>query len=239
MDRHLYPYILDRLDAFGFDSVMPCAPEEWTEDTLSAASVVVIAEGGSKRLEKALRRKDFVPMLRRWVENGGSLLVMAFSAGTINAYGSVLRKVANGFGLNGAWMSVAKDSAHAGLGDAWQILSGDVSSESPVAEGVRQVQLFTLTPMKPMRGSLARPVVRIPSSAEAHAGELAMATVEAGRGRVFVSADSMFCQPMRIELADNAALLENVIGWLARRPVTQEMRNEFRSGLFIGEDSLR
>ena len=85
----------------------------------------------------------------------------------------------------------------------------------------------------------ARAVVRIPSSAEAHPGELAMATVELGRGRVFVSADSMFCQPMRIELADNAALLENAVGWLARRPVTQEMREEFKAGLFIGKDCLR
>ena len=238
-EMHLYPYLLDRLDAFGYDSVMPCAPEKWTDETLSGASVVVIAEGGSRRLEKALRRKDFAPMLRRWVEGGGSLLVMAFSAGTINAYGNVLRKVTNEFGLNGAWMSVAKDGAHAGLGDAWQILSDDVAGESPVTEGVRQVQLFTLTPMKPTRGSRARAAVRIPSSAEAHPGELAMATVELGRGRVFVSADSMFCQPMRIELADNAALLENVVGWLASRPVTQEMREEFKAGLFIGEDCLR
>lgn len=234
--RHLYPYLLDRLDAFGFDSICPCKPEEWTDDLLSKARIVVIAEGATRHLERALKRKDFVPMLKKWVEGGGSLYVTAFSAGTINAYGSVLRSVAGAFGLNGAWGSVARDGAHAGLGDAWQILSRDVATDSPLAAGVRQVQLFTLTPMRPTRGSKAKAIVKIPATADAHAGEIAMATVELGAGRVFVSADAMFGQPLRIELADNAALLENVIGWLARKPVTQAMREDFRANLFLGKE---
>ena len=88
--------------------------------------------------------------------------------------------------------------------------------------------------MKIGRGASPISVVRIPSTAESHAGELAMGAVECGKGRVFVSADSMFCQPLRIELADNAALLENIVGWLVRRPVTQAMRDGFRrNGLFL------
>ena len=47
----------------------------------------------------------------------------------------------------------------------------------------------------------------------------------------------MFCQPLRIELADNAKLLENIIGWLARKKVTKEKRDEFKSnGLFLNKE---
>jgi hypothetical protein len=101
-DRHLYPYLLDRFAAFGFDNVEPSKPEEWTPELLKTAKVIVIAEGATRRLEKALKRKDFAPMLKKWVEEGGSLYVTAFSAGTINAYGSVLRTLAAAFGLHGA-----------------------------------------------------------------------------------------------------------------------------------------
>jgi hypothetical protein len=239
-DRHLYPYLLERFAAYGYDNVAPCPPEEWTPELLAKTDIVVIAEGATRKLQAALRRKDFVPMLKRWVENGGSLYVMAFSAGTINAYGNVLRSVAGAFKLHGAWASVPKGADTSPMGDDWQILSGDLAGGTPLTEGVGKVQLFTLTPMKIGRGGSVIPVVRIPAGADKHAGELAMGAVECGKGRVFVSADAMFCQPMRIELADNAALLENIVGWLARRQVTQKMRDDFRrNGLFLGESVFR
>jgi hypothetical protein len=88
--------------------------------------------------------------------------------------------------------------------------------------------------MKIRSGEGVVPVVKIPGTADKHAGDLAMGAVEFGKGRVFVSADAMFAQPMRIECADNAALLENVVGWLVRKEVTDEMREEFRTkGLFL------
>jgi hypothetical protein len=238
-DRHLYPYLLDRFEAFGFDNIEPSKPEEWTPELLKSAKVIVIAEGTTRRLEKALKRKDFVPMLKKWVEEGGSLYVTAFSAGTINAYGSVLRSVSAAFKLHGAWASVPKGAEASPMGDPWQISSGDIAKDTPLTEGVGKVQLFTLTPMKVGRGGTAIPVVRIPAGADKHAGELAMGAVECGRGRVFVSADAMFCQPMRIELADNAALLENIVGWLTRKEVTGKMRDDFRrNGLFLGKTAF-
>ena len=233
-ERHFYPYLLDRFDAFGFDNVEPCPPREWTKEILDTAKVVVIAEGATKSFREALKRKDFVPMLKEWVAGGGSLYVTAFSAGTINAYGSVLRSVSSAFGMHASWASVPKDEKNAGLGDPWQILSRDIAKDSPLAKGVEAVQLFTLTPMKIRGGEGVVPVVKIPGTADKHAGDLAMGAVEFGKGRVFVSADAMFAQPMRIECADNAALLENVVGWLVRKEVTDEMREEFRTkGLFL------
>jgi hypothetical protein len=236
-DRHLYPYLLERFAAYGFDNIEPCKVEEWTAETLKDAKIIVIAEGATRKLQKAFKRKDFIPMLKKWVEEGGSLYVTAFSAGTINAYGNVLRSLAGAFNLHGSWRSVAKDETHKGLGDPWQILSSDIAQGSPITEGVNSVQLFTLTPMKIGRDGNVIPVVRIPLSADAHKGDVAMGAIEYGKGRVFVSADAMFCQPLRIELADNAALLENIVGWLARKPVTQEMRDAFKNkGLFLNKE---
>lgn len=62
-----------------------------------------------------------------------------------------------------------------------------------------------------------------------------MGAVDFGKGCVFVSADTMAFQPFRIEQADNAALLENIVGWLLRRPVTEAMRESFKHDLFIKE----
>ena len=69
--------------------------------------------------------------------------------------------------------------------------------------------------------------------AESGADAAAMMAVEHGKGRMFLSADAMAFQPFRIELADNAALLENIVGWLLNRPVTPEMRDAFRANLAI------
>ena len=60
-----------------------------------------------------------------------------------------------------------------------------------------------------------------------------------GNGRVFVSADAMAFQPFRINEADNAALLENVMGWLLGKPVTQGMRDAFKANLFLTEKTFQ
>ena len=57
--------------------------------------------------------------------------------------------------------------------------------------------------------------------------------------RVFASTDPMMFQPFRIEHGDNANLLLNAVGWLARRPVTDAMREKFRKSLFLTEADLK
>lgn len=238
-EKHYYPYILDRFDAFGCEARQVPATE-WTPELLAGCKVAVIAEAGTdEKIKRMLARKDFVPMLVDWVKGGGSLFLLGHSGGTINAYGNVLRAIANPFGLNGEWMSLARDSAHRdpAFGDPRQIRA-PVGPESAAAEpellvGVKEVSLYALSPMKKTRNGAARGIVTIPASAEEHAGEIAMGAVDFGKGRVFVSADTMFCQPFRITEADNAVLLENIVGWLSRKDVTPEMRESFRSNLFL------
>lgn len=238
-DRHLYPYLLDRFDAFGLDNVAVDSPSALTRSELDRARVLVVVEGLSKPYAEVFRDSAFSQMICDWVAAGGSLFVAAHSAGTVNANGSVLRRIANSYGLNGDWCKLACDRRNFGLGDAWQICSNDIAIDEGVARRVKEVQLFAHSPMTLMRMSKAKPIVRIPAAAESGAGKISVATVEFGKGRVFISADSMFMQPMRIELADNAFLLENAVGWLLREEVTDEMRLKFKDGLFLTKEAFQ
>ena len=50
--------------------------------------------------------------------------------------------------------------------------------------------------------------------------------------------DALMFQPFRIEHDDNANLLVNTVGWLARRPVDSAFRAKFRANLFLAERDL-
>ena len=232
-EKRLFPYVLDRLDAFGYDSV-EVPPEEWTDEMLARYDLIVVIEANSNPYKKVFKDGKFAAMVKRRVEKGASLLVMACSAGTSNAYANSLRKVSGSYGVTSPWGGeLAKDKASATFGDAWQITSSAIGSVVPLTEGVGSVSLYALTPMTAAKGSAARAVVSIPASAERGAGGIAMAAAECGKGRVFVSADAMFCQPFRITQADNAVLLQNIVGWLLRKDVTPEMREAIKSELFL------
>lgn len=232
-EKHLFPYVLDRLNALGYDSV-EIPPEEWTDDVLANYALIVITETSSFAYKKALKSKAFASAVRRRVEAGASLLVMVSNAWTSNAYGNCLRAVAGGYGVTAPWKGqLAKDMSRATFGDAWQITTDDVLAGSPLTEGVRSVSLYALAPMVPAKAGEAVAVVKIPSTAQQQPGGIAMAAATCGKGRVFISADTMFCQPFRIGEADNAALLQNIVGWLARKPVTAAQREDFRKDLFV------
>ena len=237
--KELYPYILDRADAFGAET-MSAPIDEWTPELLAKCALVVLPETNTKPFYrqgvKALL--PFRRMLRDYVEKGGSLFVHVHTAFEVNNYAKVLQDITPEFGVCQAWCPPqARCAAHAGFGDPGQVL-GEMDPASPVAAGVKRVQLYRLAPLGFTKGSRATAAVRIPSDAEVGAGAAAMATVELGKGRVFVSADAMAFQPTRIGEADNAALLVNVMGWLLRKDVTDADREAFRKGLFLERNVL-
>ena len=231
LGKELYPYLLDRIDAFG------CEPrsvllEEWTPELLASCPLVVLTETNTQRFyrQDPAKMKAFTDMLEQYVEQGGSLMFLVNTAWEVNNYGWLLDRVTPRFGIGkGPGVRAAR---HAGFGDPGQVL-GEAVETSPLAEGVARVQLYRMQALKFLKGSAAQAVVRIPDDAEDGAGLPALATVEKGEGRVFVSPDVMVFQPFRIGVADNAALLENTVGWLLRKPVTDEMRRDFKDNLFI------
>ena len=233
--REIYPYLLDRIEAFGCEhAVRPL--ESWTDEELAKYRLVILPEGNSHVWRNVSNDKAFAARLRRYVENGGSLLFLAMTARTVNAGAAIYRKMAGAFGVGLEW-DRAEDSAHAAFGDPCQVET-DALEPGVLTEGVKGVSFFVASPLKIAKDSPAKPVVKVPDGAKAQAGRALMAAATVGKGRVFFSADAMVFQPFRIEHADNAALLENVMGWLLDRPVTQAMREDFKANLFLTERDL-
>jgi hypothetical protein len=236
MGKELYPYVLDRLAALG------CHAEEediemWTPELLAEYAVVVLPETNTQKLFRDKAAMDALgKKLDAYVRNGGSLLVMAYTGYTPNIYAYLLTSWIGFSPYFGVDLGTdAYDVKRGALGDPCQILS-DAIVPGPLTEGVERVQLHYLRTIDAPKGWKVRaePVVKIPDDCERGGGRSAMMALELGRGRVVLIADLMMFQPFRIGFADNAALLVNTAGWLLRKPVTQEMRDDFRKrGLFI------
>ena len=234
--KELYPYVLDRLASFGV-SAEEQDIETWTPELLKRSAVVVLPETNTQGFfRNAKKMKALGRMLDDYVRDGGALFVLAHTAYQVNNYAYTLTSWAGlAPSLGASLADGARDARHAGLGDPYQILTENLVP-GPLTEGVRKVQLYnlrTLRASKQKTAPKAVPVVKIPVGAESGADAAAMVAVEHGKGRMFLSADAMAFQPFRIELADNAALLENIVGWLLNRPVTPEMRDAFRANLAI------
>ena len=234
--KELYPYVLDRVAAFG------CEPKsvpigEWTPELLAKCPLVVLPETNTQPFyrKSAQDWKPFRKMLSDYVANGGSVLFLVHTAWEVNNYANLLQTVTHDFGIAKRWES-PRAARHAGFGDPGQII-GEAVPGSPLTEGVRKVQLYRMCTLG-LKGA-AKPVVTIPADAESCPGACAMAAAQVGKGRVFVSADAMAFQPFRINEADNAALLENVMGWLLGKPVTQSMRDAFKANLFLTEKTFQ
>ena len=234
--KELYPYVLDRVAAFGCEP-MSVPIGDWTPELLAKCPLVVLPETNTQPFyrKSAQEWKPFRKMLSDYVKNGGSILFLVHTAWAVNNYANLLQAVTPEFGIAKRW-ETPRASRHAGFGDPGQII-GEAVSGSPLTEGVRNVQLYRMCTLG-LKGD-AKPVVTIPADAESCGGACAMAAVQVGKGRVFVSADAMAFQPFRINEADNAALLENVMGWLLGKPVTQSMRDEFKANLFLTEKTFQ
>ena len=231
--KELYPYVLDRADAFGAETIS--APiDEWTPELLATCALVVLPETNTKAFYRKTAKEwlPFRKLIRGYLERGGSVMMLVHTAYQVNNYAWLLDEFSSEFGIRKTHR-VPRDVAHAGFGDPGQIRGEAVPS--PLTEGVGTVQLYRLSTLA-LKGS-AKPVVTIPETADREPGGVAMAYAEVGEGRLFVSADAMAFQPYRISEADNAALLENTMGWLLRKLVTEEMRRDFRRNLAFEIDT--
>ena len=238
--KELYPYLLDRLDAAGY-AARGMMPKDWTLEILRRHAAVFLVETRGQDLYSAMRDDGgrFAKMLSDYVAEGGRLFVLSWTARSSCATSAVFRHIlpkAFGIGLGSGPVS---DIEHGNFGDPFQILTKNIAT-SPVTEGVGSVQLFAHSPMllpDPKRNSdlpgYALPTVKTPK------GAVVCATLEWGKGRVFLTADAMMFQPFRIEHADNAALLQNVMGWLFGKPTTEADRMKFKENLFLTEETLR
>lgn len=238
--KELYPYLLDRLDEAGY-AARGMMPKDWTLEILRRHAAVFLVETRGQDLCSPMRNDGgrFAGMLSEYVAGGGRLFVLSWTARSSCASSEVFRHILpKAFGI-GLGSGPVRDDEHGNFGDPFQILTKNIAA-SPVTEGVGSVQLFALSPMalpdskrNPKLAGYALPAVKTPK------GAVVCATLEWGKGRVFLTTDAMIFQPFRIEHADNAALLQNVIGWLLGKPATDADRTRFRENLFLTEETLR
>ena len=241
--KEIYPYLLDRAKAFGYE-VDELEPVKWTAEVLSKYDLVMMLCARDNQqwtpiaTDKAHLAR-FQKAIDAYVKNGGSLFCQIYSGLTSCANMAMTWSLTPALwkfkcGAN----ADPQDAAHCGFGDPRQILTDNVARHA-ITEGVRSVQLGAANPILRLKGCALEPLVSFTETASASAGAPVMAAEEYGKGRLFVNFEPMAFQPFRIEHADNAALLENVFGWLSHAPVTAEMREEFRRNLFLTEADLR
>ena len=207
------------------DAIHPMA---WTPELISKYAAVVVTEGNSLDYWQALFGKpEFRKMLSDYVQGGGALLAEIYTGRSLNANMSFFALGKEAWGVEIPWTkNPPRDATSFGFGDPRQIVTDSLSAH-PIAEGVKKVQLFALTPLKFADSSRMEKVVSLPKTSSMP-GACAVAAQSFGKGRVVVSADPMAFQPYRILEADNASLLLNTLGWLLVEPVTSASRAAFK-----------
>ena len=209
----IFPHLVEAVRVFGAEAdAVP--PAEWTGELLSKYAVVVITEGNSLEYwDKLFNKPGFRAMLRDYVDAGGSLFAAVDNShASLCANTEFARLSREAWNLDMPRSAVPRDETSHGFGDPRQILTGNISSH-PIAEGVKNVQLFALMPLKFMPGCEMEPIVSLPRTSTRPDAPV-MAAQKFGKGRVVVTVDPMAFQPYRICEADNARLLLNTFAWL-------------------------
>jgi hypothetical protein len=225
MGAESFPYLLDRVESFGLKHAAS-EPATWTAETLKGKKLVVLTEGWSCTLERysvmnASRKDAFVEMIRKYVEDGGSLMVISDGARTANVKAFYLKAFAPVFGVTPGW-GIVRDDAKTAFGDPYQSFGNVPLAPKETLEGVKSVLNYVHFPLYYGKGTSS-----------------AMVAKTYGKGKVYLSSDVMAFQPFRIEHADNAAFLQNLMGWLLNRPVTAADREKFKKNLFLTEKHLK
>lgn len=240
VNKELYIYETDRIAAFGGVNEQK-SMEEWTPELLAQYDLVVIPETWTHGV---LRNVSFMnrlgEMLDDYVRKGGALFVDVHTPWSINVYCNTLTPWA---GLS-PWLGVALegeiyDESRAIFGDPNQVWT-DAITPCALTTGVKRYELYQARSLKLEPTAKAQPkaVIQLAGVADDKRG-VVLTQEERGKGRIVINVSAMSFQPFRIEKADNAALLENIIGWLFKEEVNDEKRRAFKENLFLTEETLR
>lgn len=228
----LYPYWVQAFRQRGC-RVEAVARNRWTDELLAKYDVVMLPENYKAQWVALGGAKAFGALIEKTLARGGSVCAFANVNGIANNVGLVAGAAV---GMLGAvWerkLPIPMDASKATFGDARQITTDEIAL-SELTEGVRKVALYTgQTFCFPKARHAGKAVVTVTG------GRPVMVAAEVGKGRLFVSADAMFGQPLRIEEVDNAALVANIVGWLLRDPATEAHRQTLRRDLFLTQEAL-
>ena len=233
--RGLLPVLADVLDRLGYETrELPAA--EWTPELAKQFPLAVLAEDCNLYHPLFGKGSTFAGRVAGYVRNGGSLLLLTYTAPTLNAQMRLLRNIGPEFGVSVGGTTVY-DRSHAAFGDPLQFFSVNFA-DHPVTSGVQRLLVYASRPLSLKQGSPLKGVVFSNAGAERRGGEVLAAAGKIGKGRVLVTSDLLWLQPFRVEHGANLRFLLNSLGWLLRKEIPGEFRKRYAETLFLSEKTL-
>ena len=231
-----FPVLSQMLRQQGF-APMSLSPRQVTPEKLRECSMVVLAEECAL-IYNRLVNSGFPAMLRNYIREGGSLLLLCSSNPyRPNSNRSILlsRILAPEFRI--VQESICENPGSCGFGDPLQIRVSDLTNH-PLNSNVKSLQFFVTSAFR-LNGPGWSAVARSGADDLRQKSQPVVAAGEFGKGRVVVAGDSLWLAPVRVEAADNLQFLQNVVDWLGRRPLSFCDRKAFLRKLPVSGARIR
>ncbi len=156
-------------------------------------------------------------LLRQYVGNGGSLLLMSThryhmhsSSGSHNLNGVAGRC----FGAEYPWAGAVEDPVNCRLGEPRYLTTRKIEKH-PITEGVREFCSGGSVGIRLKPDSGAKRLISPEATARiAGSFDALFAVSEYGKGRIVLSGDTEWLQMRNLPLGDNARLWSNIIAWM-------------------------
>ena len=232
--RDTHPLVVQILEQEGF-GVHQIAGETLTARGLKDAKLLFLSEDQSLSYKGRIRPANpaFFGEVRKYVENGGCLLLCASATVHYNATNFLIRQMfarPRRVRDTGGWCT---DPASSRFGDPNQLTIRKFA-DHPLTGHVRALQFMICTTLTTEDSNLVP--VAFTADTDLHKPSQPVAVAGAlGKGKIVIVMDSSWTQPFRIEHADNAQFLFNCINWLTDRPTHKIDKQKLVSSLFITE----
>lgn len=237
ISRVAYPQLTECLKKAGIET-WEFKLKDITPELLKRFKLVFLGEAhidGIRPLENS--NHPLYDMLIDYVRNGGSLLVAGCSSQGSNFNGRQQLNQAFGRKLGWSLGAYAKNPDSCEWDDEMQIKAVDFA-DHPAAKGLKAVQFFTLPTYRLSLKCELKPFI-LTSKSDRSAPEMPVALIgELGKGKATFFSDSLWMQPFRVEKADNAQLLMNVINYLTGREIKDYSKRELSDMLLITDEEM-
>ncbi len=235
MGKVVHPLATQIMEQYGF-TVHDLELGEVNRKNLTGASIMILTED-SKLISNTLwRNTEFIKNVSEYVKSGGSLLLAGSGSVHYNACNRLIYKlVTEPFKISAK--DFCSNPKSCGFGDPLQLKVRSFAAH-PLTANIRELQFFVCAGLEGEARGFT-PVAFTEKNDLRHPGAPLVMAAEVGKGRMVVVTDNTWMQPFRVEYADNAQFLVNIINWLARKPAVRINKQELLESLFITEKAMR
>ena len=213
------------------------APSEVTEEKLRECSMVVLAEECALIYSRLLKTK-FPAMLRKYIREGGSLLLLCSSNPyRPNSNRSILlaQMIAPEFRITQE--SLCENPLSCADGDPLRIRVSKMT-DHVLCANVKELQFFPVSAFG-LTDPRWKSVVRSSADDLRQKNRSIVAAGEFGKGHIVVAGDSLWLAPVHVEAADNLQFLQNIADWLGGNPLSVCDKKKFLDEFPVSAQRLR